>query len=123
MTKENKDLLNDVIQQNLKVANGKTQADERRKEAINNANQLIDRLIEVEKLEQSRNDFKTKIVVDTRKDYILKAIEIGSAVLIVPLVDYLFKLSFAKVICEFELNDSFRSTPGRTLSSLFRFRR
>ena len=51
---------------------------------------------------------------------IFKAAEIGGTILLIPTMNYLFNMKFAKQICNFEKDYTFTTTPGRTLGSLFR---
>lgn len=54
---------------------------------------------------------------------IFKIIEIGSTVLVIPLIDYFSKRSFVKMLCNFEKDYTFTTSAGRSLSSLFRFKK
>ena len=88
--------------------------------AMNNVDgskeQTAFRIIELEKLDDARKDKS-----DEKKwNRISKAAEIGGTILLIPTMNYLFNMKFAKQICNFEKDYTFTTTPGRTLGSLFR---
>lgn len=60
---------------------------------------------------------------DSKVNAILRCIEIGGTILLVPVIDFIFKDQFAHTICNFEKDYSFTTTAGRTLGSLFRFKK
>lgn len=60
-----------------------------------------------------------KLVIDS----LLKVLEIGVVLVAVPVVENRFKTKFAKMICEFEKDYNFTTTAGRSLSSLFKFKK
>jgi hypothetical protein len=57
------------------------------------------------------------------KDRIVKFVEIGTAVVLAPMIELGCKKVFAHMICEFERNDSFTTMAGKSLSGLFKFRK
>ena len=57
------------------------------------------------------------------KDRMVKFVEIGTAVVLAPLIEAGCKKAFAHMICEFERNDSFTTMAGKSLSGLFKFRK
>lgn len=61
-------------------------------------------------------------VARSKKDRIIKCIEIGAGIVLVPTVEFLFRRAFAKDICEFEKEYTWTTSAGRGLSSLFRFK-
>ena len=58
-----------------------------------------------------------------KKDTIIKAVEIGAAVLLAPLVEAGCKKAFAHMLCEFEKDYNFTTMAGKSLSGLFKFRK
>ena len=106
MKKENKNLLEDVIKDRLtkSLGNDPDEASEAFKEAM----EAIDRQNTLDK---------------DSKDRIVKFVEIGTAVVIAPLIETGCKKAFAHMICEFEKNDSFATMAGKSLSGLFKFKK
>ena len=106
MKKENKKLLEDVIKDRLtkSLGNDPDEASEAFKEAM----EAIDRQNTLDK---------------DSKDRIVKFVEIGTAVVIAPLIETGCKKAFAHMICEFEKNDSFATMAGKSLSGLFKFKK
>ena len=106
MKKENKKLLEEVIKDRLTKSLG-SDPDEA-SEALKEAMEAIDRQTILDKDD---------------KDRIVKFVEIGTAVVLAPLIEAGCKKAFAHMICEFERNDSFTTMAGKSLSGLFKFRK
>ena len=106
MKKENKKLLEEVIKDRLTKSLG-SDPDEA-SEALKEAMEAIDRQTVLDKDD---------------KDRIVKFVEIGTAVVLAPLIETGCKKAFAHMICEFERNDSFTTMAGKSLSGLFKFRK
>jgi uncharacterized protein YpuA (DUF1002 family) len=106
MKKENKKLLEEVIKDRLTKSLG-SDPDEA-SEALKEAMEAIDRQTVLDKDD---------------KDRIVKFVEIGTAVVLAPLIEAGCKKAFAHMICEFERNDSFTTMAGKSLSGLFKFRK
>ena len=106
MKKENKKLLEEVIKDRLtkSLGNDPDEASEALKEAM----EAIDRQTVLDKDD---------------KDRIVKFVEIGTAVVLAPMIELGCKKVFAHMICEFERNDSFTTMAGKSLSGLFKFRK
>ena len=106
MKKENKKLLDEVIKDRLtkSLGNNPDEASEALKEAM----EAIDRQNTLDK---------------DSKDRIVKFVEIGTAVVLAPLIEVGCKKAFAHMICEFEKNDSFTTMAGKSLSGLFKFKK
>ena len=51
----------------------------------------------------------------------LKVLEIAGLVLVVPAMDYFAKDRFMKKLCTWERDQTFTTTPGRSISSFFRW--
>lgn len=105
MKKENKALLDEVIKDRLEKSLDEDA--ENREEAFREAMDAIDRQNELDK---------------NNKDRIVKIVEIGAAIIAVPLIDAGCKKAFAKLICEFEKDYTFTTSAGKTLANLFRFK-
>lgn len=105
MKKENKALLDEVIKDRLEKSLDEDA--ENREEAFREAMDAIDRQNELDK---------------NNKDRIVKVVEIGSAIIAVPLIEAGCKKAFAKLICEFEKDYTFTTSAGKTLANLFRFK-
>ena len=106
MKKENKKLLEEVIKDRLTKSLG-SDPDEA-SEALKEAMEAIDRQTVLDKDD---------------KDRIVKFVEIGTAVVLAPLIEVGCKKAFAHMICEFEKNDSFTTMAGKSLSGLFKFKK
>ena len=106
MNKENKKLLEEVIKDRLtkSLGNDTDEASEAFKEAM----EAIDRQNTLDK---------------DSKDRMVKFVEIGTAVVLAPLIETGCKKAFAHMICEFEKNDSFATMAGKSLSGLFKFKK
>ena len=105
MKKENKKLLEDVIKDRLTKSLGDS---DEASEAFKEAMEAIDRQNALDK---------------DSKDRLVKFVEIGTAVVIAPLIETGCKKAFAHMICEFEKNDSFTTMAGKSLSGLFKFKK
>jgi len=92
--------------------------DDRTEEAM----KAIDRQIELSKLENESLEQK-KAKDDSKWGMIIHAAEIGATILIGPTIEYLCKRAFAERICTFEKEDIFRTSAGKSLSGLFRFKK
>ena len=105
MKKENKKLLEEVIKDRLTKSLGDS---DEASEAFREAMEAIDRQNTLDK---------------DSKDRMVKFVEIGTAVVLAPLIEAGCKKAFAHMICEFEKNDSFTTMAGKSLSGLFKFRK
>lgn len=56
-----------------------------------------------------------------RFDKIVKIAELVGTVLVVPVLGYVFKLHFAKSIVNFEMYNTFTTTPGKSIKDFFRW--
>ena len=105
MKKENKTLLEEVIKDRLERSLDENEGV--REEAFREAMDAIDRQNELDK---------------NNKDRIVKVVEIGAAIIAVPLIEAGCKKAFAKMICEFEKDYTFTTSAGKALGNLFRFK-
>lgn len=109
----NKELLEKVINDRLKISLSQEVSEEERKQALKDAMEATDRHIQIEKMESSRKEDK--------KNKILKCVEIGVPVALFAL-DCTFKIIYMKKVCNFEKDYTFTTTPGKGIGSLFRFK-
>ena len=113
MLKKNRDLLEEVTQNRLEEALSSTD-DDKKAAAF--------KQIEISKIDASNNEEESKLK-GAKKDRIIRCVELGATVLLTPVLDYAFKKSFAKIICNFEKDYTFTTTAGKTFGGLFRFKR
>lgn len=121
MLKENRELLERVTTNRLDEAlNGSDE--ELKSRAFREAMTALDKQFELSKLDATEREENTKLK-EARNDRIIRCVEIGATVLLVPVIDYVFKNKFAERICTFEKDYTFTTTPGKTFGGLFRFKR
>lgn len=83
--------------------------------------QLEKEKIEFEKQHRIKEDeFKRK---EARNTWIFRAIEIGVIYAAAPLLDSTLKKGFAKMCMVWERDNTFTSTPGRSIKDFFRFKK
>ena len=112
---ENKDLLEKVIKDRLESSLSKGLDPEEKKQAFKEAMEAMDRKTELEKIESAKTEQKTNRFV--------KVIEVAAVPVGLLTIENLFKFKFMKNVCHFEKDYTFTTTPGRSLSSWFRFKR
>lgn len=67
---------------------------------------------------------KMKLETDqAAKDRLIKCGEIALAVIVTPMIEAGCKKAFAKMICDFEKDYNFTTMAGRSLSSIFKFKK
>ncbi len=106
MNKDNKKLLEEVIKDRLTKSLG-DDVDES-SAAFKDAMEAIDRQAALDK---------------DKKDRMVKLVEIGTAVVLAPLIEAGCKKAFAHMLCEFEKDYSFTTMAGKSLSGLFKFKK
>lgn len=111
---ETKQLLEDLVRDRLEKAADDSMTEEQKHAAFEEAMKATDRFVEVNKIE-STNDKKFNRVV--------KFIEMIAIPVALMFVDFLFKKSFTRDICNFEKDYTFTTTPGRSISQLFKFKK
>ena len=112
---ENKELLEKVIKDRLILAKSDDVGSDSEKESFKEAMDAVDRLIEIEKLEKAEKE--------QRFNKIIKVVEVAAIPAILLVADHFLKLKFAREICNFEKDYTFTTTPGRSISSFFRFKK
>lgn len=126
MEDQNKKLLNEVIEDRLTKVKESNIGDEESKQAFKEAMDAMSKQIEFDKIEtsekQSRREDNFK-KDEARKERIADICKFGAGLVAAPLLEFAFKKAFAKMLCEFEKDYTFSTTAGRSLSSLFRFKK
>lgn len=112
---KSKELLETVIESNLKIALENEVGSEQHTKAFKEAMEGIDRCIELDKIEDKKKEQKESKIV--------KYIEIAVIPASLIVLDYVFKYHFMKTVCNFEKDYTFTTTPGRSISNLFRFKK
>ena len=125
-------LLEEVILDRLDVALDDREPEESKK-AFKEAMEAIDRKIQIEKINVSKLELENKEKLEEskfnkskeeqRKNDILKLIEIVAVPVGLLMLDYAFKRSFMKTVCNFEKDYTFTTTPGKSISQLFKFKK
>ena len=129
------ELLEKVMNDRLTKAIDERLDPEERSKALEEGLEVADRYIQLEKIELDESIQLRKIeldesiqlrkIEDTEKEnnknrtikYIEVAVPVGLLIL-----DGLFKRYFMRQVCNFEKDYTFTTTPGRSISGLFRFK-
>lgn len=136
MDSRNRELLNKVIERRLSSVL-EADSEEERGKKFNEAMEAVDRQIELSKLDASweeqiekrkleekesirDKEFKEK---EAKKTMIIRIVEIATTLILSPIIDHATKKAFAKLICNFEKDYTFTTLAGKSLSSLFRFKK
>ena len=119
MDEKNRELLSKVTESRLKKALVSTGDDEADKVAFKEAMDAVSKELELEKLQSEAETKKA----EARKDRTVRFVVLGAEIIAVPLIDFICKKRYARMLCEFEKDYTFTTTAGRGLSSLFRFKK
>lgn len=129
---ENVYLLEQVIKDRLKVALDDLESDES-KRAFKEAMEAIDRMIQIERIDVSRLELESKDRLEEsklnkskeeqRKNDILRIVEVVAVPVGLFVLDCLFKRYYMRSVCNFEKDYTFTTTPGKSISGLFKFKR
>ena len=113
MDDKNRELLGKVVEDRLKRAlnSNPDEDDASFKEAMD----AVDKQLDLDKIEASREQAK--------KDRLVQVGTFAAGLVVAPVIDGLIKRGFAKMLCTFEKDYTFTTTAGKTLSSLFRFKK
>ena len=114
---ENIKLLEDVIKNRLEIAEHDVESEES-KRAFKEAMEAIDRMIQIEKIEVSR-----KTEEEQKKNDIFRIIEVAGVPVGLFVLDCLFKRYYMRTVCNFEKDYTFTTTPGKSISGLFKFKK
>ena len=79
------------------------------------AMEIADRIIEMEKLESDKKE--------KEKSRIIKYIEVAAVPAGLFLLDCIFKRYYMRQVCNFEKDYTFTTTPGKSIGSIFRFKK
>lgn len=120
MNEDNKKLLEEVINDRLKKSLGENPGEA--SAAFEEAMKAIDRQNELDKTKNDLDGIKNERDSKNR-DRLVKVVEIGAVVVAAPLIEAACKKGFAYMICEFEKDYSFTTMAGKSLSSLFKFKK
>lgn len=126
MTYENKKLLDEVIKDRLETAKESKAEAEGNNAAFRQAMEAIDRQIEIDKIEASSEEQSKKQEHSKKETEINMWIQIGGLVasmIVVPTMQYLYNMQYAKKLCHFEKDYTFTTTPGKATSKFFNFGR
>lgn len=132
----NKELLDQVIEDDLITVQDHDVCSEPHHKAFKEVMEAFDRRIELEKIEEKKRelDFKEKELALREKELafkeksekngkVLKYIEVIGVPVGLLALEYVFKYHFMKTVCNFEKDYTFTTTPGRSISSLFKWRK
>ena len=124
MFDKNKKLLDEVINNRLEKALQSDADAEGSNVAFKQAMEAIDRRNELEKIEAAHDEQVEKQKTAKKEaigTFIIRTIEVGSAILIVPLVNHCFNMRYAKELCNFEKDYTFTTSAGKATSKFFNF--
>lgn len=113
---------------------------EDRNHAHKKAMEIADRLIQIGKMDAADLEARDKMILETekmnlestkfehskegsKKAEIMKWVEIVGVPVGILVLDYAFKRSYMTRVCNFEKDYTFTTTPGRSISGLFKFKR
>lgn len=144
MDDKNRALLERVIEDRLRRSELADPTKEEDKVAFKEAMDALSKQIELDKIDASHEEQLEKLKIENerlkaeceknlrdeaarkseaKKDRWVQIGTFGAGMLLGPTLEYIFKSAFARYICEFEKENTFISTPGRTLSDVFRFKK
>mgnify|MGYP003429960475 CR=1 FL=1 len=109
----------EVMNQRFEIAKNENEDQEVRSKALKEATELYKIYIEEEKLEAAKEENKK---ADKKRD-ILKYVEIAVIPVSLVVLDFAFKMSFAKTVMKWEENGITTSTPGKSISQFFRWKK
>lgn len=123
MNEQNRDLLSEVIEDRLERAlsgeDDDNKAFKEAMEAISKQNELYS--IDVSNQKNAHDEQIRR--EEAKKDRIVQVATFAAGLVVAPIVEFICKKSYAKMLCEFEKDYTFTTTAGRGLSSLFRFKK
>lgn len=129
---ENIKLLEDVIKNRLEITEDDVESEES-KRAFKEAMEAIDKMIQLEKLEVSKLEVENKERLERekfeksnreqKKNDILRIVEVVAVPVGLFVMDCLFKRYYMRSVCNFEKDYTFTTTPGKSISGLFKFKK
>lgn len=144
MEDKNKRLLEDVIEERLTRTRIGEPGNEDDRVAFKEAMDALSKQIEFDKIEASHSEQLEKLRIENerlkaerdknhrdeaarkKEVWIDAGIKIGTflgGTLLGAWVEHKFKMTYMRDVCQFEKDNTFISTPGRGLSSLFHFKK
>ena len=130
---ENLYLLDEVIEDRLNVAMDGRSSEEESKKAFKEAMEAIDRMIQIERIEVSKLELEskerleekklTKTKEEQKKNDIFRIVEVAAVPIALFIADCLFKRYYMRSVCNFEKDYTFTTTPGKSISGLFKFKK
>lgn len=111
---ETKELLEKVVRDRLEKAADENMSEEEKHAAFEEAMKATDRFVEIAKVETNN---------EKKLNRVIKYIELLAIPAALMAVDYLFKMRYTKTVCNFEKDYTFTTTPGRSISQLFKFKK
>lgn len=115
MKTENKELLDKVVKDRLEWALANDVGSEEEKLMFEEAMKAIDRQVELEKIESAKKEQKENRVV--------RIVEIVAVPVALETLGFIYRRIFMKDVCNFEKDYTFTTTPGRSISGLFKWTR
>lgn len=131
---ENKELMDEVIRDYLEIAKSEETDEETKSKAVDKAVKLMDRAIELEKLEAAKDEKRenlelekdkvTRIQEEQKKNNTVRYIvEVGVPVALF-IGNFIVNNHFLKKVSNFEKDYTFTTTPAKNIvSNLFKFRK
>jgi hypothetical protein len=130
MNERNRELLEKVIETRLTDALELDAESDESQSALKEAMVAIDKETELTKMDIAHEEQNEKRKADEKFrdaeshiNVMLRIIEVAAIPIGILIIDIVARDKFAKRICNFEKDYTFTTTPGRSLSSLFRFKR
>lgn len=144
MDNKNRVLLESVIEDRLRRSELADLTKEEDKQAFKEAMDALSKQIELDKIDASHQEQLEKLKIENerlkaeceknlrdeaarkseaKKDRWVQIGTFGAGLLLGPTLEYFFKAGLTRYICEFEKDYTFITTPGRSLSGLFRFKK
>ena len=125
MNDENKKLLDEVIKDRLETAKQSTADADGNNVAFRQAMEAIDRRIEIDKINASSKEQSKKQDQSKKEAEIAMWIQIAglaTSILIVPTLQHCYNMRYAKLMCNFEKDYTFTTSPGKAMSKFFNFK-
>lgn len=131
---ENKELMDEVIKDYLEIAKSEETDEETKSKAVDKAVKLMDRAIELEKLEAAKDEKKENLELEKAKvariqeeqkknNTVRYIVEVGVPVALF-IGNFIVNNHFLKKVSNFEKDYTFTTTPAKNIvSNLFKFRK
>lgn len=144
MEDKNRELLESVIEDRLRRAQLSDPDNEGDKQVFKEAIEALKMKVELEKIDASHQEQLEKLKIENerlkveneknlrdeaakkseaKKDRWVQIGIFGAGLIVAPIIEHISKKGFARYICEFEKDYTFTTSPGRSLASIFRFKK